>query len=196
MSDITLGARGNDGKLSMAFISTVNKAYTKLSIQLHQAACVAFYRAAQFGDPDSLNAFHNNLRVNDQTALRVWVGQHSTYMDLEANEMRSWMKWNKEKGFHLVKGKEEFRKDLYTIDSEEEGKDMLLMFKPFYDKNVKDKDAITLEVLITMLQKAAKSVSDKSKKEDVKLPADILNLVTSINNTTTKELEALNRIKE
>lgn len=194
--NITLGQRGHDGKLSMQFIGTVNRAYAKLSVQLHQAACLAFYRAAQYGDPDALNAFYGALRVNDQTALRVWVGQHSTYMDLENQEVRPWLKWSKDKGFALVKGKEEYRKDMFTIDSEETGKTMLLMLKPFYDKNVKDKDALTIEALITMLAKAAKNVKDKSTKENLKLPADVLNLVQSIENCTAKELEALARVKE
>lgn len=194
--DITLGQRGHDGKLAMSFITSANHAYTKMSVMLHQAACLAFYRAAQYGDPDALNAFYGALRVNDQTALRVWVGQHSTYMDLENQEVRPWLKWNKDKGFALVKGKEEYRKDMFTIDSEETGKTMLLMLKPFYDKNVKDKDALTIEALITMLAKAAKSVKDKSTKENLKLPADVLNLVQSIENTTSKELEALARVKE
>lgn len=194
--NITLGERGNDGKLALSFIGTVNKAYSKLALQLHQAACLAFYRLAQHGCPDAMNAFYAGLRVNDQTALRVWVGQHSTYLDLEANEVRPWLKWSKDKGFRVVNGKEEYRKDLFTIDEEVEGKTMLLMLKPFYDKNVKDPDAFSIETLYIMLQKAAERVTKTAEKENVKLPADMLNLTTSIKNYTSKELEALARVKE
>lgn len=193
--NLTLGQRGHDGKLSMQFIGTVNRSYAKLSVQLHQAACLAFYRAAQYGDPDALNMFYGALRVNDQTALRVWVGQHCTYMDLENQEVRPWIKWSKEKGFAIINEREAYRKDMFTIDSEETGKTMLLMLKPFYDKNVKDKDALTIEALITMLAKAAKNVKDKSTKEKLQLPADVLNLVQSIENCTAKELAALERVK-
>lgn len=194
--NITLGQRGNDGKLAMAFIGTVNRAYSKLSVQLHQAACLAFYRLAQYGCPDAMNALYGNLRVNDQTALRVWVGQHATYIDLENSEVRPWVKWSKDKGFAVVKDREQFRKDMFTIDSEETGKTMLLLLKPFYDKNVKDKDALTIEALITMLAKAAKNVKDKSTKENLKLPADVVNLVQSIENCTAKELAALERVNK
>jgi len=196
-NNISLNDRGHDGKLAMSFIGTVARAYAKLSIQLHQAACLAFYRAAQYGDPDALNAFYGALRVNDQTALRVWVGQHATYIDLDNNEVRPWIKFTKDKGFALIKGREEFRKDMFTLDMDnEDGKQALLALKPFYDKNVKDKDALTLEALLTMLEKAADRVTKQAKEENIALPADILNLTTSIKNTTAKEKAALERIKE
>lgn len=194
--NITLGQRGHDGKLSMAFIGTVSRAYAKLSVQLHQAACLSFYRVAQYGDPDALNAFYNGLRVNDQTALRVWVGSHATFVDLTDSKVKPWLKWSKDKGFSVVKGTEPHRKDMFTIDSEEDGKTMLLMLKPFYDKDVKEKDALTLEDLINMLKSASEKVSKKSKDENVPLPNDIVNLLKSIDNATTKELEALERVNK
>jgi hypothetical protein len=199
---ITLGQMGHDGKKAMAFASSTVKAYAKLAIQLHQAACLTFYRAAQYGDCDSLNLFYSGLRVNDQTALRVWIGKHATYTDIANAEQRPWMKWNEKDGFHVIGMKkggvntEPFRKDMFTIDTEEAGKQMLLALDPFYNNNVKDKSAITLEALLIVLQKAAENVTNKSKKENVSLPADVLSLVSSIKNCTAKELAAIERIAE
>ena len=193
---LTIGQIGHDGKSAMAFASTTIKAYTKLAIQLHQAACITFFRAAQYGDCDSLNLFYAGMRVNDQTALRVWIGQHSSFMDLDNSTVRNWIKWSKEKGFTIVKGTEAYRKDMFTIDEQEAGKTMLLALKPFYDKDVKDKDALTLEDILKMLAKAADSAEKKSKNEGVALSADVNNLITSIKNCTAKELAAIERITE
>lgn len=194
-NEITLAQRSVDGKLSMAFVNTVNKAYTKVSVQLHQAACLTFFRAAQFGDCDGLNTFYNNLRVNDQTALRVWFGKHATYLDLEKGSVSPWIKWSKDKGFSIVKGTEMHRKDVFSIEGDEDGKQPLLALKPFYDKDVTTKDAITLEALFAMLQKTADSIQSKAKKENIPLPADMLNITTSMKNYASKELEALDRVK-
>lgn len=193
---LTIGQMGHDGKAAMAFASTTVRAYAKLAIQLHQAACLTFYRAAQYGDCDSLNLFFAGLRVNDQTALRVWIGQHATYLDLTDSSVRPWIKWGKEKGFTIVKGTEAHRKDMFTIDEQVEGKTMLLALKPFYDKNVKDKDALTLEDILNMLASAAKNAKKKANNDGVTLPADVNNLLTSITNTTAKELAAIERITE
>lgn len=194
-NEITISARGNDRKLSLAFIRSTNKAYAKMSTMLHQAACLAFFRAAQYGDVDSLNEMYRGMRVNDQSALRVWVAEHASFVDLENGEVRHWIKFSKD-AFAIVKGREEHRKDMFTLENEEGEKQPLLSLKPFYDKDVKSKDALTLDVLIKTLAKSAKSVKDKSEKENIKLPADILSLVKSIENTTTKELEALSRVSK
>jgi hypothetical protein len=188
---ITLGQMGHDGKKAMSFASSTVRAYSKLAIQLHQAACLTFFRAAQYGDCDSLNLFYSGLRVNDQTALRVWVGQNCTYVDLDNGDVRPWLKFKKDKGFVIVNGAEAHRKDMFTIDEEVEGKTMLLGLKPFYDKDVKTASAVTLEELIKMLAKAAKTVTKKSKEENVPLPNDVVNLVKSIDNLTAKELAAI-----
>jgi len=193
---VTLGQMGHDGKKAMSFASSTVKAYAKLAIQLHQAACLTFYRAAQYGDCDSLNLFYAGLRVNDATALRVWIGTHSSFVDLENSSVRNWIKWTKEKGFAIVKGTEAYRKDMFTIDEEEAGKTMLLALKPFYDKDVKEKDALTLEDILNMLAMAAKNAEKKAEKDGVSLNADVSNLITSIKNCTAKELAAIERIAE
>lgn len=193
---LTIGQIGLDGKASMAFASSTVKAYGKLAIQLHQAACITFYRAAQYGDCDALNLFYAGMRVNDQTALRVWIGAHSSFVDLENSSVRNWIKWTKEKGFTIVKGTEAHRKDMFTIDEEAAGKEMLLALKPFYDKDVKERDALTLEDILKMLAKAADNATKKADTDGVVLSADVSNLITSIKNCTSKELAAIERIAE
>ncbi len=196
MTKLSLSKMGLDGKATMAFVVDTNKQYAALSIRLHQTACVAFYRAAQFGDADALNMFYSGLRVNDQTALRVWIGQHSSYMDLDLGATRNWIKFNAKQGFALVKGVESHRKDMFTVETNEDGKQMLLALKPFYDKNVKDKDAITLEVLMNMMKRTADQMTKKAEAEGIKLPADVLKLTTSMKNTAAKELAAIERVTE
>lgn len=193
---VTIGQMGHDGKKAMAFASSTVKAYNKLAIQLHQAACLTFYRAAQYGDCDSLNLFYAGLRVNDATALRVWIGTHSSFVDLENSSVRNWIKWTKDKGFTVVRGTLEHREDMFTIDEEEAGKTMLLALKPFYDKDVKEKDALTLEDILNMLAAAAKNAEKKAEKDGVALNADVSSLITSIKNCTAKELAAIERIAD
>lgn len=184
------------------FVSATISGYKAMSVRLHETACALFVHTANHGDCSQLNKFYNALRVNDQTALRVWLGKHSSFVDLENGQMRNWLSFSQKDGFRVAKGVEAFRKDLFTVEAEalEEGqtdtRTVMIEQRPFFDKDVRSKDAITLEKLLAMLGKAATSVEKGAKENDVKLPADVLNLVTSIKNTVEKEEKALERIKE
>jgi hypothetical protein len=192
---LTLTQIASDDKALGKLVQGTLTSYHKMGTKLHETACALFYHAAQGNDLTQLNKFYFGLRVNDQTALRVWFGQHASFIDLDNGTTRNWIKFSKEKGFSLIKGVESHRKDLFTLE-DEENKTNLLSLKPFFEKNVKDKDALTLEALLVMLGKAAERVVNQSTKEGISLPADVLTLTTSIKNTTTKELEALERVKE
>lgn len=168
--------------------------YKKLATKLHEAAGATFLHAAEYGNCQPLNKFYEGLRVNDQTALRVWLGEHASFVDIANSETRHWLKFKEKGGFYIVKGTEAHRKDMFVIGEQVEGRDDVLSWKPFFEKDVKAKDSITLEDLIKMLGKAAESVTKKAGDEGIALPADILLLTTSIKNTTGKELEALARI--
>lgn len=191
---LTLGEIGNNGKSVMSFASSTIRAYAKLTIQLHQAACLTFYQAAQYGNCDALNVFYAGLRVNDATALRVWIGSHSSYVNLDDGSVKNWIKWDAKKGFSMVKGVEQFRKDMFTVDTEETGKTMLLSLKPFYDKDIKDAKAFTLEELLTMLAGAGKRAAKKATDENIALPAGITALINEIERETATELAAVKRI--
>lgn len=189
-----LSAIASGKKSLIAFVAVTLGDYSKVATQLHQSACMTFFHTAQYGDCDALNLFYQGLRVNDQTALRVWIGKHATYLHMvegEETTLRPWIKFSQKDGFTIVKGLEDKRKDLFTIDTNEEGKTMLLSLKPFYDKNVKDKDAITLEALITMLAKAGKRVKDMANKENVALTPGLKALINEIDRDTAKEMAAI-----
>jgi hypothetical protein len=85
---------------------------------------------------------------------------------------------------------------MFTVGETVEGKTDLLTLKAFYEKNVKDKDAITLEALLTMLGKAAERVTKQAGEEGIQLDADTLNLTTSIKNLTGKKLAEIKAITE
>jgi hypothetical protein len=193
---LTLAEIANDSIALGKLVTTTITAYTKVAKSLHETACALLYHVAQGNDPSVLNRFYEGLRVNDRTALRVWFGQHTSFVDLNSNSTRNWIKWSEKKGFELVKGCEAYRKDMFLVTDHAEGKTTLIDLKPFYEKDVKDKDALTLETLVKMLQKAAEQVEKKSKNEGIALPADILTLLPSIKNVAAKELAAIERIAE
>lgn len=193
---LTLAQIANDAKATSSFVTTTINAYKKVAMSLHNAACITFWHVAQGNDPKPLNDFYNGLRVNDRTALRVWFGEHSAFVDLASNTTRNWIKWSEKKGFELVKGCEDYRKDMFTVGEQVEGKTDLLTLKPFYEKNVKDKDALTLEALMNMLLKAAEGVTKKAGDEGIALDADTILLTTSIKNHATKRIAELQAVKE
>jgi hypothetical protein len=192
MTDIKTIA--HDGKQLVKLVNTTINSYKKLAARLHETAGAVFLHAAQYGEASAMNKFYAGLRVNDQTAFRVWVGEHSSFVDIGNGAVRHWIKFSAKDGFTMVKGVEAHRKDMFVIGEDADGKDDVLSWKPFYEKDVKDKDSITLEALIKMLEKAATSVTKKAADEGISLPADVLLLTTSIKNTTAKELAAIARI--
>lgn len=196
MTKLTLSqVADNKDALGALVVSTI-KSYKALAITLHQTACATFWHTAQHGECHALNEFYNGLRVNDQTALRVWIGAHATYIDLADAKVKPWIKFSVKEGFSVIKGTQDMRKGMFLVEDVAEGKTTLITLKPFFEKNIKDKDALTLEELIKMLAKAADSVTKKAGDEGIALPADILTLTQSMKNTTAKELAAIERIKE
>lgn len=200
-------------QIALAGLAAISKfntdtlsSYAKTAVLLHQAACLNLFHTAEHGDCSQLNVFYQGLRVNDQTALRVWLGTHCSYVDLDNGEMRQWIKFTAKDGFRVVKSTEANRKGMFIVERNEneeeailngdDNKTILINLKPFYEKNVKDKDALTLEALLNILGKAAERVTKQAKEENIALPADILNLTQSTKNTVAKELAALERVKE
>lgn len=193
---LTLAQIANDAKATSSFVTTTINAYKKVAVSLHQAACIVFWHVAEGNDPKPLNDFYNGLRVNDQTALRVWFGQHTAFVDLANNTTRNWIKFSDKDKFTLVKGCEAHRKDMFTVGEVVEGRQDLLALKPFYEKNVKDKDAITLEALMNMLLKAAEGVTKKAGDEGIALDADTINITTSVKNFASKRIAELKAVAE
>lgn len=206
MTKLTLSqVADNKDALGALVVSTI-KSYKALAITLHQTACATFWHTAQHGECHALNEFYNGLRVNDQTALRVWIGTHATYVDLAEGKVKPWIKFSVKDGFSVIKGTQDHRRDMFLVERNpdetaaivngDDNKTILINLKPFFEKNIKDKDALTLEELIKMLAKAADSVTKKAGDEGIALPADILTLTQSMKVTTSKELANIERIKE
>lgn len=193
---MTLAQVANDSKALGSLVTTTINSYNKVAKALHETACATFFHVAQGNDPKPLNDFYKGLRVNDRTALRVWFGQHASFVDLENGSTRSWIRFTEKDGFALIKGCEAFRKDMFTIGEAVDNKTDLLTLKPFYEKNVKDKDAITLEALYAMLGKAAERMTKQATDEGLQLDADTINLTTSIKNLTSKRIAELKVVTE
>jgi len=197
MSDINLFEVANNGKALKRYVNGTLEKYNNAFIALHNSACMTVFHAAQYGECSHLNAFYNGLKVNDQTALRVWIASHFTlpveseekpliWLSFKASENPNGQVTNKKTGkaivgFFVVKGTEPKRKDAYVLDE-------LLAGPKFFDKNVKDPDATDLTVLLTMLASVAKRVDNKADKEGIQLPADIANLIRVIEEKTAKAM--------
>lgn len=186
-------ANDKSGKALTAFAASVIAKYNVVAGELHAAACMTLFHVAEYGECHALNLFYKGLRVNDQTALRVWLGNNATYG--EKDNLRPWLKYTVADGFKVVKGTQDYRKDKFTLNDSVElvinDKANLIAVKPFYEKNVRDRDAITLEALIEILHSAASRVTKRAENEAIKLPAAIIKLTTEITATTEFQLEKI-----
>lgn len=178
MNDINLNEIANNGKALTGYVMATIKAYGNLAIRLHTTAAMTVFHALQYREASALNSFTKGLRVNDLTALKVWIGKHTLVPgESERNPNAApatMIGYSKDKGFFVRKGLKS--EDAFTLDD-------LIALAPFYDKNVKDKDALTLEALLSMLAKAGKRVSTQAEDNDIALPPAITELIATIGKT-------------
>lgn len=196
-SPVNLFDVANNGKALKRYVNGTLEKYNNAFVALHNAACMTVFHAAQFGECSHLNAFYNGLKVNDQTALRVWIAANFTlpvegeekpliWLSFKASENPNGLVENKKTGkkivgFFVVKGTKDHREDAYVLDE-------LLAGPKFFDKSVKDPDAIDLTTLLSMLASAGKRINSKADKEGIQLPTDITNLLTTIEEKTAKAM--------
>ena len=178
MTDLHITANDN-GKL-IAFIGETVKSYQSVAISLHQSAAMALYHACQFRDDcAALNALHNGLRINDQTALKRWISTLTLApANTEANpgnEPATLVGFKKDKGFFVRKGLKSV--DVFTLDD-------LLAVDPFYSVNVAKASAIDLFKLLEALAKVAKATDKRATDNDIALPDNIRNLLKDISKVT------------
>lgn len=178
MNDINLHEIANNGKALNGYVMATIKAYGNLAIRLHTTAAMTVFHALQHREASSLNTFAKGLRVNDLTALKVWIGKHTLVPgESERNPNAApatMIGYSKDKGFFVRKGIKS--EDAFTLDD-------LIALDPFYNKNVKDKDALTLEALLVMLAKAGKRVESQATDNDIQLPPSITELIATIGKT-------------
>lgn len=167
----TLIDTARNGKLLKRFTAATVLALTKMDVRKHQNAVMSVFHAAEYGECSSLNTFFNALKVNDQTALKAWIVKHFGYA--EGEETAHWINFTTKKngngeaiGFHVIKGREDKRKDVYNFEE-------LMALEPFYAIDLSKPKVYDLNALLDMIVKVAETVGKKAEKENVTIPAGV-----------------------
>jgi len=190
-ADLTITA--SDNKKLGAFIASTIVKYNTMAVVLHQAACMTLFHVAEFGECHALNKFYRGLRVNDQTALRVWFGKHATYADGDVE--KAWIAFSlKSKedglpGFSMIKGKQAMAKDHYSL-GEAKGKIDLLSLPSFQAQDVRTPAAMTYEKLLAIVVKAVTKMDAESDKTGIAIPADVKDKATALMAAATKAIDS------
>jgi hypothetical protein len=169
----------NDKALLKRFTKETVNLIQKVDIRKHEAACMTFFHAAQYGECHNLNILFNGLAVNDKTALKAWIAKHSEYAD-DNGKPKHWIMFDGKKdeagnipGWRIVKGTEAKRKDVIILDE-------LLNGERFFDKDVRPPKNWDLNAILDTLIKAADTAENKSDKNNVSIPLNIMALVQSL----------------
>lgn len=182
MNDINLHEIATNGKALNGYVAATIKAYGNLAVRLHTTAAMVVFHSLQYRECSALNSFAKGLRVNDLTGLKLWIAKHTLVPgESERNpgdKAATMIGYSKDKGFFVRKGIKS--EDAFTLDE-------LIALDPFYNKNVQDKDAMTLAKLLEMLAKSAKRVGSGAEDNDIALPPAIVELLGTI----TKTVEAV-----
>lgn len=177
-----LNAIANDKEALKGYVAETILAYGALANRLHFTASMVVFHALQHREASYLNSFAKGLRVNDLTGLKLWIAKHTlTPGESERNpgdKAATMIGYSKDKGFFVRKGIKS--EDAFSLDG-------LIALDPFYNKNVQDKDALTLAKLLEMLAKSAKRVGSGAEDNDIDLPPAIKELLGTI----TKTVEAV-----
>lgn len=196
MPAINLNDVANNGKSLGKFVAATIKNYNNVAVQLHQAACMTLFHVAQFGECHALNEFHNGLRKNDARALRIWLGKLTQYIDLDSGSTKNWLTYSEKEGFRVVKGKEAFRKDMFTVTDEVEGKTCLITLTPFHENDNNKNSEFDLSTLVNVLVKAADKAEKGSEKNDIQMPDWVKEIISQVKTKAPAELDNIKRAKE
>ncbi len=198
--NLDLIAVANDAKAAGKYIKETGTLYAKVGERLHISAVMATFHALQFRNADLLNSLYSFLRVNDQTALRVWIG-HNFVVPVEGQELPAscFGFSTKDKANGIAKNKDGKPIAGFTVAKGDVGKDVwdcptIFAMPSFLNKNVKDKDAITLEALLAMIESISKK-ADKAEEEGVRVPSDFTNWLKDGLSMATKTKASLDNVK-
>jgi hypothetical protein len=168
---VTLIDTARNGKLLKRFTAATVLALTKMDVRKHQNAVMSVFHAAEYGECSSLNTFFNALKVNDQTALKAWIVKHFSYEVEGGTVPFQWIDFTTKKngvgeviGFHVIKGREDKRKDVYSFDE-------LMALEPFYAIDLSKPKTWDLNALLDIVIKAGTQIKAKSEKGNITLPA-------------------------
>lgn len=190
-------ATANDDKKLKAFVASTLAKYNTLAVTLHQAAAMTFFHVAEHGECFALNMFYRGLRVNDQTALRVWFGKHATYG--ENGIAKNWIAFTTKSkedglpGFSIVKGRQDQRKGKYDLTAENDTNP--LNWEPFYARDVRIPSTWDLEKALETLNNAIAKVEREREKTGVELPPDVEDLAVKMQAMVTAKLADLPKPK-
>ena len=179
----------NEGQIKAYITETINM-YNTVRGRLHSAASLAIHHAQQTGGAQLLNVLFEGLRINDQTALRVWFGKVATVNTVLADGEEAdicWLLYKKDTGFNVKKGSEGYRKDAKSWDA-------TLEMAPFYDKDVSDRTEPSLAAILNYLAGIQKTLEKKqlALPEGQVIPVAISNAIASLESVVTIEKARLN----
>lgn len=167
----TLKETAISGKLLKQFTTHTIAAMTKLDARKHQNVVMAVYHAAEYGECSAINRLFEAFKVNDQSAFKAWIRENFTNPD---DSEEDWIGYSSKKdkagnviGFHVIKGREDKRKGVYDFDA-------LMALEPFYSIDVSKPKVWDLNALLEVVIKAADTVTKKSEKEGITLPAGFI----------------------
>lgn len=159
------------GKLLKAFTTHTIAAMTKLDARKHQNVVMAVFHAAEYGECSAINRLFDAFKVNDQSAFKKWIRNNFTNPD---DSEEDWIGYSSKKGkagnvigFHVIEGREKKRKGVYDFDA-------LMALEPFYTINLTEPKVWDLNALLEVVIKAADTVTKKSDKEGIALPAGFI----------------------
>lgn len=156
-------------KNTKAFIVGAIASYGHGKIKIHVAACLAFVHACDNHQADMLNLLHDGLEVNEQTALRSWVGLNSTYTvtdEAGTETTKQFIAFTKDKGFVVKKATEEHRVGKFDLKK-------LIAAGRFYSKMTAEKPEMDWAKVMAYLASVAKTAEKKAKAADSTLPAEL-----------------------
>lgn len=159
------------GKLLKAFTTVTITAMTKLDTRKHQNVVMAVYHAAEYGECSAINRLFEAFKVNDQSAFKKWIATNFNNPD---DPEENWIGHTNKKdkngkviGFHVIKDRQDKRKGVYDFDA-------LMALEPFYSIDVSKPKVWDLNALLEIVIKAADTVTKKSDKEGISLPAGFI----------------------
>lgn len=155
-------------KNTKAFIVGAIASYGHGKIKIHVAACLAFVHACDNHQADMLNLLHDGLEVNEQTALRSWVGVNSTYtVTVDGVEtVKQFIAFTKDKGFVVKKDTQDHRVGKFDLKK-------LIASGRFYSKMTAEKPEMDWAKVMAFLANVGKVAEKKAEAADSTLPAEL-----------------------
>ncbi len=162
-------------------LADTRKLYDSVGQRLHVLAAYSLHHAATHSDPRKLTDFFNILRINDQDALRIWIGEYAkcvdpSDIDEETGEPRvkPFLRYSTATGFTFIKGSKPVVAD-FTLEN-------MLGTTPFMSLQTKNSGARQLgwEEILAYLLKVKPQVEKKAEKAGLAMPDEFVGLLQNL----------------